>query len=195
MVQVRVQIQQAALDATIRKLQSLPGRIGRRALRIGVEKAGSMTLSQAKSAAPRGRTGQFKRSLAKKDLRDASKGMYTALVGQNRSKSGTARQIAAANRRTGRVSKGLSGQGFAPAIHWLNSGTKPHAIRAKNKRLMVWNIGANRAVLNPARAAVAVKHPGHAGTGFLTNVETRYRAQRLRTIRREAEAECRRLGY
>lgn len=197
MTRLQVNVQQAALNATIRKLQSIPPGAGRRALRTGVFKAGSETLQQSKAFAPVGRTGQFKRSLAKKDLRYATSGTYISIVGQRSRKNRpfTPRQQASANRKTGRISKGLSGQGDAPAIHWLERGTSPHVIRARNKKLLAWNIIAGNKKISPPRFAKVVQHPGHKATGFLGTVERRYRARRIQTIRKAAEAELIKLGY
>lgn len=193
MTRLQVVVQQAALDSTLKKLETIRGSVARRALRKGVFRAGSETLVSAKVAAPKGRTGQFRRSLSKKDIRYSAQGAYVSIVGQ-RSRRFTARQVATANRKTGLISKGISGRGQAPPIHFIEKGTKPHAIRAKNKKLLRWNIIAGGVRLRTARVAEAVKHPGTRGTGFIAKTEQRMRARNLRTIRRTIEMELLKLG-
>jgi hypothetical protein len=124
----------------------------------------------------------------------ANRGAYVSLVGQRRKKQFTARQVAAAGRRTGILSKGLSGRGKAPAIHWLESGTKPHRIKKSGSGLLWWNIGKGGYYHSP-RAAKQVRHTGHKGTGFLSKVEKTHRLGRIRRIRSEINLETRRLGY
>lgn len=183
-----------SVQRTFAALQRVDARLARRALRRGVFKAGSETVKQAKAAAPRGRTGQFRRSLAKKDLRYAAQGTYVSLVGQRKGRQYTARQVASANKKTGLISKGLSGRGKAPAIHWIESGTKPHTIQPKKKPRLWWNVIRGGAILSRPRSATRVTHPGHAGTGFLARTEIRFRATRVATVKREVIREVLGLG-
>ncbi len=185
-------IDQRSLNKTLKKLADVPGSVGRKALRKGVFKAGSDTLKAAKSAAPKGRTGAFRRSLARKDIRRADRGYYASLVGQNVRRVATDKQIASAKKKSGRLSGGLSGAGLYPPIHLVESRVRRHKIRSSGKPL-AWNRGRGGALLPGIRRAQVVKHPGHRGTGFLNKVERAGRSQRLRTIKNEIEAELRKL--
>lgn len=185
-MEFRASLDQRSLDQTLRRLQAIGGRPGRTVLRKATAKVGSETLKQARAAAKRGRTGNFARSLAKKDKRYAKDGTYVSIVGQNTRRRSTERQIQRSRRRAGMLSRGLSGRGQQPAIHWIEAGTSPHTIRAKNRRRMYWTIGRGGQRIS-RRQAVQVRHPGHRGTGFLGRIEQRYRGSRINTFRREID--------
>ena len=190
---IDIRLAERDVKRAVRSLERVPPRIGRSALRKGVFKAGSDTLKDARKTAPRGRTGQFRRSLAKKDIRNARQGVYTSIVGQKKKLTNTARQAARIARNSKRVSRGLSGQGFRPSIAWIEKGTKAHIIRPRRKRLLHWIIGKNRVVLRNMRHAKRVRHTGHAGTGFLERTEKQGRAKRLRIVAQTIRSEVRRL--
>jgi hypothetical protein len=182
-----------SVSRTIASLTNVDARVARAALRKGVFRAGSETVKQSKAAAPRGRTGQFRRSLAKKDIRYAATATYVSLVGQRRNRQYTSRQIASANRKTGLLSKGLSGRGKAPPIHWIEAGTKQHTINPRGGNRLWWNVVRGGVLLARPRSAMKVTHPGHAGTDFLFRTEVRYRQQRIKTVQREMLREIVRL--
>jgi hypothetical protein len=193
---MRIQVQQDRLNQAIQKLQSVPPRVGRKALRKGVTKAGKESLKDVRMVAPRGRTGQFKRSMAQKNITYAAKSIYQSIVGSNRNRrrSQAARYRPSA-RKSSSLSRGLSGQGFAPMIWWMDKGVKAHTIRPKNRRKLAWNIVAGGKRLRNPLFARAVRHPGHAGTGFMTRLIKRGEPKRLKIVREEVVAEVRRLGY
>lgn len=196
MTRVTVAIEQARLNAVTRKLQSIPLRVGRKALSKGVFKAGSESLKQARSRAPRGKTGQFKRSMAQKNIRYAAKSTYQSIVGHRYGKRSTAKRFQP-RAGGGMISKGLSGRGAAPAIWWMDRGVKPHTIRPKRRRWLAWNIlRGSRKPIKPNRySQQGVRHRGHAGTGFMRRLIVSGKASRIATVRKEVVAEAKKLGY
>lgn len=177
------------LKKTIRKLGRLDSKVGRKVLREAVFKEGSTTVKQLKRACPKGRTGQSRRSLAKKDIRNAKQGVYTSIAGMNWKKGSTAKQAASAIRKIGsiNVSRGLSGRGKPPAVWWLDRGTKAHRIKAVNAKMLWWKIVKGDKDIQPWRSDIQVIHPGHKGTGFVSKTERRYRTSRIRNIRARIE--------
>jgi hypothetical protein len=175
----------------------LPPRVGRKALRKGVTKAGKESLKDVRMVAPRGRTGQFKRSMAQKNITYAAKSIYQSIVGSNRNRrrSQAARYRPSA-RKSSSLSRGLSGQGFAPMIWWMDKGVTAHDIAPKRRKKMAWNIVAGGTRLSkPVFWHKKLRHPGHKGTGFMTRLIKRGEPKRLKIVREEVVAEVRRLGY
>lgn len=180
---------------TKRNLERIYDRTRRRSVRDGIRQVGQRTTKAAKAAAPRGRTrGQFMRSLAHKERSYANRNIYLTMIGQNRDRRSTARQVALAAKRTGRISRGLSGQGKEPAIHWIEAGTSSHRIAPRSARRLYWNIRKGD-VRVPMESAEAVTHPGHAGTGFLSQTERRLRESNaalvINKVQRDIVAEAR----
>jgi hypothetical protein len=196
MLFIQVRVDRFRLNRTIRKLQSLPPRVGRKALRKGVTKAGKESLKDVRMVAPRGRTGQFKRSMAQKNITYAAKSIYQSLVGGRKNKQRSmAARYRPSTRNNGNLSRGLSGQGLAPSVWWMDKGVKAHTIKPKNRRKLAWNIVAGGKRLRNPLFARAVRHPGHKGTGFMTRLIKRGEPKRLKIVREEVVAEVRRLGY
>jgi hypothetical protein len=196
MSRVTVAIEQAQLNAVTNKLQSIPLRVGRKALSKGVFKAGAESLKQARNRAPRGKTGQFKRSMAQKNIRYAARSTYQSIVGHRYGKRSTAKRFQP-KAGGGMISKGLSGQGAAPAIWWMDRGVKPHTIRPRRRRWLAWNIlrGSRKPVKPNRYSRYGVRHPGHVGNQFMTRLIIQGKASRIATVRKELVAEARKLGY
>ncbi len=77
---------------------------------------------------------------------------------RKRGKAFSAKTFALANKRTGKLSKGLSGRGLPPSIHWIEKGTTWH--RIASRRLLAWSVVGGRSRLTKPRYARAVRHPG-----------------------------------
>lgn len=179
-MELEATVSQADLTRTLRKLDAIGGRPCRAVLRKATARVGSATVKQVRNAAPRGETGNFRRSIAKKDRSYSHDGTYVSIVGQNRKRRSTSKQRARLARR-GALSRGLSGRGLQPSIAWIEGGTRPHAIRPVSARALYWR-SAGR-----IRGAHRVRHPGHAGSGFLSKTERSYRGNRVRMFATEIE--------
>ncbi|MEM0926110.1 MAG: hypothetical protein AAGJ83_08745 [Planctomycetota bacterium] len=156
---------------TRKRLRRIYQKTARQSTRRSIRQVGARTAKSAKTRAPRGRTnGQFARSITHRERSYQSGNFHITMVGQNRRRVSTPRQIARAAARTGRLSQGLSGRGFQPQIHWIEAGTDPHRIRPVSARRLYWNIAKGNTRI-PTRDAPTVQHPGHRGTQFLSKTE------------------------
>lgn len=186
---VGIAVEQASLQRTLQKLKDIPERAGRKALKRGVSKGATITLQAARGQAPKGQTGLFRRSLAKRE-RTYKGSVFVAVIGQrSRSKAFSAKTIALADKRTGKLSKGLSGRGLPPSIGWIEKGTAPHPINSR--KLLSWSVGRGRSRFATPRYARSVRHPGSKGQPMLLNAARSTQATRLAAIRTEVETELR----
>ncbi|MEL6106670.1 MAG: hypothetical protein AAFU85_11555 [Planctomycetota bacterium] len=187
MTRVTYEWTRPSVARTINQLGRVVPSIGRRALRTGVFRVGSKTVRQLKAAAPRGRTRNVVRSMAKKDIRNAKKGVYLTMAGSNKRRISTPRQVASTIRKfRGLVSLGMSGRNQPVPLHFLEAGTRAHVIRPKRAKRLVWNIGRGNQDI-PTRTAPRVIHPGHRGTGFVDRTERRFRQQRITDVNQEIQ--------
>ncbi len=183
---VSISVEQASLEKTLRKLRDIPERAARKALRRGVSKGGTLALQAARATAPKGLTGLFRRSLAKREKTYSS--VFVSIVGQRaRGKAFNAKTVALANKRTGALSKGLSGRGLPPSIAWIEKGTKPHAIRSR--KWMAWTVTKGGSRRTKPLYSRSVRHPGHRARPMLLDAARRTQPQRLAAIRNEVERE------
>lgn len=186
MLNIKVELTDSSVRNTIRRLNGLPDAIGRKALREATFKTGAKLAKQAKMAAPRGRTGTFHRSIRKKDLRFASNYTYVSVIGANKKRRSTVKQTAGLIRRSGFLSRGISGQGKTVPLHFIERGTSPHVIKNKSgsgAKAIYWNIVRPDAKV-PTRRAATVRHPGARARPFLEKTERRNRASNKTFFRR-----------
>lgn len=180
-LQIGMTLDARSANRTIGKLAGLPDHVGRKLLREGTFKTGSRLTKQVKRVAPRGRTGNFHRTIAKKDLRYAKDNTYVSLVGVNRKKRATVKQTAKLISKTGFISRGLSGQGKPVPLHFIERGTAPKIIRFKPDRNSVggylyWNIVRGDKRVPRRRRRYSVRHPGSRARPFVEKTFRKHEA-------------------
>ncbi len=174
-------ISKVSLDGAsqlIAELERLPKNVKRRVLGKMVRAGGTVSLNKVRSNAPKGKTGLFKRSLDKNQKTYGS-GAVVSMIGQQKRKKFSDKTR---DRARGKKGGGISGKGFAPPIHLVNSATKSHRILGAKRGLirrlfqLAWN-RRNVARNKPIAFRVAGKrkpifrqwanHPGTKGYGFM----------------------------
>lgn len=137
------------LPSTIRRLETLPPKIQRRAMKKAINAGAAPFLKASRRNAPRA-TGLFKRSLTTKVVSYRSGAVTLAMIGQQKRKRIKA-TAAGERRRVGRG--GISGRGDIVPIHFIEEDIRSHAINPKQGRSLRID-GEYRA---------HVRHPGVRG--------------------------------
>jgi hypothetical protein len=118
------------------QLQSVDRRMQSRAVRRATSRVGDLVLRQAKQDARAvKRTGFTSRSLKKTSK--IRKGVMTVKVGQERQRKFKAPKKAV---RNGNNLSQIQRAGKPVPIHWIEEGTKPHIIKAKPGKLIVFSV-------------------------------------------------------
>lgn len=151
----------------MRRLKEFPRRVEKRVLRKSIRAGGNPFLKTARSSAPR-RNGLFKRSLALK-VKVYPGGTVVAIIGQRKNKR--------FNKAKLRLKKkgGISGAGELVPIHLVENAVKAHTIPGP--------IRLGRSVVRN------VRHPGHAGSGFLARAAATAQPKSQIAFQRKAEQE------
>ena len=207
-IRVRTRINDRRARAALKALAAIDAKIARKSVKDGVKRAGTKMLGRARSNAPRGKTGLFRRTLAKRDRSYGKGTRHISVVGQRYKKQFPSKSRASARRKNHGLSTGLSGQGLVTPIHLIENRTRRHTIVPKRHRgpdaWLAWIPRTVRGKNGRLRAggkrdilfAKKVLHPGTRGTKFLRRTAQRYRAEPSSVIRRQIERDLRTVrGY
>lgn len=206
MNRIRAKLDQRSMRKTLKKIAEIDTKIAKRSVKDAVKQAGAEMLKKAKSAAPKGKTGLFRRTLGKRDRSYGRGSRHIAVVGQRFQASFPPKTQASARRKNFGLSTGLSGKGLFVPIHLIENRTRPHVIRPKKSRgPKAWlayipsQVRAKNGRMRTGRRrdiifAKAVRHPGTTGTRFLKETARRNRFMPISVMRKKLESDLRALG-
>lgn len=167
------------------QLKAVDNRMQSRAVRRATAKVGDLVLNQAKQDARAiKKTGFTARSLRK--AARMRKGVMTVKVGQEK------RKLFKAPKKTVRNGNNLSQiqrAGKPVPIHWIERGTKPHVVKAKSGKLLVFMLkGSSRGKRKRLVFARSVRSPGMRPRRLLEKAAKKTQSQAARIWLNEVSA-------
>jgi hypothetical protein len=137
------------LPATLRKLETLPGKIQKRSMQKAIRAGGAPFVRAARSNAPR-LTGLFKRSLDQKIVSYRGGQVVISIVGQ--------KSEVRARKKVRKGRGGISGRGDLVPIHFVEEGIRPHDIPKEGKGPIAIRTPSGRVAI-----VARIRHPGVKG--------------------------------
>lgn len=173
---MRARVQITGDAAVLSSLDSLDKKVRRRTIRKATVAGGKEVLKTAKAEAQTFRvTGFFARSL--KQITSSRKGTVTTRIGQAKQRRFKARK---STRARGKNLSNIQRAGNPVPIHWVERGTRPHTITAKNGGVLAWRTGRKTKKRSGLSFARKVKSPGMRGRGLIAKTVARSRRRAAR---------------